>query len=332
MSDIGQRKTQGLAGSALMGDPDAMESLKMRDPAMAAQVQQQQQQQAAQARQSELARRAQQFEFAKAFSDAQDKFAPRLAKFTKFEDAKREHERLLQSDPLYRMANSGGTLPDGTEIPADPEFSEDDFMNLRMNYGGGFGDMEFGEVMDRYEKNPIVQGMLKTRNAATSIAQAYNRAMENPKDQAAQFNVAKAAIQMIEDGVVRPEEFAAAAGFAWQPGMTAQDVLQVAKGALTKDQVTNLARMGVNAFNAKVANVKDLQGSMIEAGLGSYDPDKLFSTARATPIEINFDGAVSEPEPQPEAPITYTDPETGTDYQFPSQEAYQRFLRERGDQ
>lgn len=325
------KQTQDLAGRALMGDPSAMAGLAERDPAMAAQVQQQQAASAAQQRQLQFQQQQQQLDYARAFSEAQDKFGPRLAKFTNFQDAQKEHERLMRTDPLYRMANQGGTLPDGTEVPPDTEFTNEDFLNLRAGYGGGFGDMDFPDVVRLYEENPVVEDMLKAKNSARTIGNAYERLKQDPTDQAAQFNIAKAAIQMIESGVVRPEEFSAAAGFAFQPGMTAKDVLEVAKGGLTFDQATNLARMGTGAYNAKVENVKELQNSLVEAGLGAHAPDRVFATARAEPISIEIPSAPAE-KPADASPVSYTDPDTGKPYTFPSQQALDKYLSLKGGQ
>lgn len=329
ISGYRMKQTQDLAGKALMGDPTAMADLSERSPAMAAQVSQKLAEQQASAKQSQFQNQVKQLEYAKALSDAQDKFGPMFAKFATYEEAKREHERRLKADPLYQFVSQGGQLPDGTEVAPDEDFTEQDFINARKMYGAGFGDMDFADLVSLYENNPVTQDMLKTKNSAATISTAYERLKKDPTDEAAQFNIAKAAIQMIESGVVRPEEFSAAAGFAWRPGMSAEDVMQIAKGALTLQQATNLARMGVDAFNAKVGNVEQLQKDLTEAGLGAYDPNKVFATARAVRLPpVTMPGAESMPSG---GKATFTDPESGKTYTFPNQDALNEFKRARGE-
>lgn len=333
ISGYRMKQTQDLAGKALMGDPSAMAELSQRDPSTAAQVSQRLSEQASAAKQSQFQQQQAQLEYATALSNAQDKFGPMFAKFATYEEAKREHERRLKADPLYQFVSQGGQLPDGTEVAPDDQFTEQDFINARKMYGAGFGDMDFADLVSLYEKNPVTQDMLKTKNSAATISTAYDRLKENPKDQAAQFNVAKAAIQMIESGVVRPEEFAAAAGIALPAGLSGEELVDYLdtkfRGGLTIDQAANLARMGVDAFNAKVGNVEQLQKDLTEAGLGAYDPNKVFATARAVRLpEVTMPDRRTD---EPKGPATFTDPESGKTYTFPTQDALNKFMRARGE-
>lgn len=277
-------KTRGIAGRALMGDPTAMQELAQRDPMAAQQVQAQLSEQQAAARQAQMEEDKNKRAEIEWLSNQQERYGKMFARTRNPEEARKLHGRLMASDPMYQYINQG-LAPEGQQ----EAYSDDDFTTARMIYGQGFGDMEFKDLVNMYESNPVVKDMMSTKNSATNIANAYKQLQENPNNQAAQFAIAKSAIQMIESGVVRPEEFAAAAGIALPSGLTGEELVGYLntkfRGGLTLEQATNLARMGISSYNTKVANVKQLQQDMIGAGLGAYDPENVFATAKAQELE-----------------------------------------------
>lgn len=275
MGDVGQGQVQGLAGKAMMGDPNAMQALQKRSPMMAAQVQQQQAQSQAAQKQAEFQNNAE-------MSKEMERFYTIMGGIDDPEQFLMTGNQLLESPMFINMRNHMEQTGDYLDYS--------DFDNVKLlakQKGGdtGYGGLSFKEVQDAYVSNPVVQDFLKAKNSVLNIKDSYETLKKNPKDQAAQFAIAKSAIQMIESGVVRPEEFSAAAGIALPQGMSpteAMDYLytRISDG-LTLEQATNLANMGRRAYNAKVKNVISLQESMQGVGFGKHDPKAVFSTASA---------------------------------------------------
>lgn len=272
-----------LTGKAMMRDPNAMSALMMRDPMAAYQVQQQLAQQEASAKQAEYENMKRQREEMDWRASTAEHYGKMFAKMPTEEKAMKLHEMLIRQDPRYQMFASDAEGNAGN-------FDSEDFLLTKMQYGSGLGDMELKEVQSLYNNNPVIKDLQGAKNGFESIRNNYETYMKNPtKNIAAGAAIGKTAIQMVESGVVRPEEAIAFGGLRLPAGSSQGEVVDyiesIIRGGLTPEQVNGLTRLGIDAYNAKAKNAQELQASMIDAGIGAHDPKAVFVGGNAEIIE-----------------------------------------------
>jgi len=281
LGGINQLMGQYQTGKALQGDQGALQALMMTNPQAAMQIQQNQANQQKAIAEGEAAKQKSSMDMAKLQSEAMEKFGKVLARAKTPEEAQQIHNQLL-NNPIYAMINEKSASQGNTFDPSE------DLLAVRAMYGSGYGDMELKEVVKMYRDQMPVRDLDVAKNVIQSVQNNYDRFLENPaKNISAGAAIGKQAIQLVETGVVRPEEAAQFAGVAIPANLSSESdikdyVMTKLKGGLQKEQVDGLAQLAIDTYNAKVKNVLDIQENMRGSGLGQHPERIVFGT------ELNY--------------------------------------------
>lgn len=280
LGGVNDLMTQYQTSKALQGDQNALNQLMFSNPQAAMQIQQQQAAQAGARADSQIKAEDRALKMAEKQSEVMQKAGALIARANSPEEAQKIHNQLLK-DPLYAMFNKEQSSQGNTFDAAE------DLYNLKTMFGSGYSDMDIKDVRDMYYDQLPVKDLEVSKNVIKSIESNYNKFVEDPvKNMASGAAIGKQAIQLVESGVVRPDEMAAFAGIAVPDNISSsgiQDFLvSKLKGALTVEQVNALATMARDTYNSKVQNVLEIQDNMRNSGLGQHNESIVFGAPIST--------------------------------------------------